>query len=194
MDIYVMNSDGTGVTRLTTDANDDSFAAWSPDGAKIVFQSMRNGVNNQVYSMNADGSNQINLSNNTSSDAVPSFSSDGSKVAFASDRDHAGLDSIYQMNADGSNQQALTSPTTNTEDTQPVWSPDGTKIAFVSTRDSTTETWQETNADGNIINQSRLHVNKEIYVMNADGSGQTRLTNDPANDDSPSWSSLGSTI
>ena len=194
MDIYVMNADGSGVIRLTTDANDNSMAAWSAEGTKIVFQSMRNGTNYQVYVMNADGSNQANLSNNSSSEGTPSFSPDGSKVVFASDRDHAGLNSIYVMNADGSNQHALTSPATNTEDTQPAWSPDGTKIAFVSTRDSTTETWQETDDDGNVINRSRLHTNKEVYVMNADGSGQTRLTNDPANDDSPSWSSLGLNI
>lgn len=125
---------------------------------------------------------------------MPAYSPDGTKVIFASDRDHAGLDSIYVMNSDGSNQQALTNATNGTQDTQPAWSPDGTKIAFVSTRDSTTETWQETDDDGNVIDRSKLHINKEIYVMNADGSNQTRLTNDPANDDSPSWSSSGLNI
>ncbi|HYX30155.1 MAG TPA: PKD domain-containing protein [Pyrinomonadaceae bacterium] len=194
MNIYVMNSDGSGVVRLTNDANDDSMANWSPDGSKIVFQTMRNGLNYQVYSMNANGSNQVNLSNNSSSDGEPSFSPDGTRIVFASDRDHAGFDSIYVMNSDGSNQFALTLETGEVQDTQPGWSPDGSKIAFVSTRDSTTETWQETDDDGNYITKSKVHINKEIYVMNADGTGQTRLTNDPANDDSPSWSSLGLTI
>jgi Tol biopolymer transport system component len=194
MDIYVMNSDGSGVTRLTNDPNDDGMASWSPDGSKIVFQSMRNGVNYQVYSMNADGSNQANLSNSASSDGEPSWSPDGTKIAFATDRDHASFDSIYEMNVDGSNPNALTSETGEMQDTQPVWSPDSSKIAFVSTRDSITETWQETDDDGNYITRSKLHINKEIYVMNGDGSGQTRLTNEPANDDSPSWSPLGLTI
>ena len=45
-------------------------------------------------------------------------------------------------------------------------SPEQTKIAFVSDR------------DGNV----------EIYVMNADGSEQINLTNNPASDYSPSWS------
>ena len=46
------------------------------------------------------------------------------------------------------------------------------KIAFVSVRDG----------------------NREIYLMNADGSGQTNLTNDQAEDDDPAWSPDGSKI
>jgi len=186
MDIYVMNSDGSGQTRLTSDPNDDSAATWSPDGSKVVFQSMRNGVSYQVYSMNADGSNQVNLTNTSASEGEPSWSPDGTKIAFASDRNHAGYDSVYVMNSNGSNQQRLTFSASTIDDTQPAWSPNGGKIALVSTRDSTTETWQETDDDGNVINRSKVHINKEVYVMNSDGSGQTRLTSDLANDDAPS--------
>jgi RHS repeat-associated protein len=194
MDIYAMNADGSGVTRLTSDPNDDSMATWSPDGSKIVFQSLRNGASYQVYSMNADGSGQGNLTNTSSSDGEPSWSPDGTKIAFASDRNHAGYDSVYVMNNNGSNQQRLTFSANTVDDTQPIWSPNGGKIAFVSTRDSTTETWQETDDDGNVINRSKVHINKEVYVMNSDGSSQTRLTNELANDDSPSWSPDGSKI
>jgi TolB protein len=101
-DIYVMNADGTGQTRLTTDAADDCNAVWSPDGNKIVFQSLRNGTYYQVYTMNADGTSQINLSNGMAADYQPSWSPDGTKIAFASERDHAGAPSIYVMNANGS--------------------------------------------------------------------------------------------
>jgi Tol biopolymer transport system component len=48
----------------------------------------------------------------------------------------------------------------------PSWSPDGRRIAFASDRDG----------------------NREIYVMNADGSGQINLTNNPADDWGSSWS------
>ncbi|MCI0488870.1 MAG: LpqB family beta-propeller domain-containing protein [Blastocatellia bacterium] len=54
----------------------------------------------------------------------------------------------------------------------PTWSPDGSKIAFTSTRDG----------------------NREIYVINTDGSQEIRLTSNPASDWVPAWSPDGSKI
>jgi RHS repeat-associated protein len=193
-DIYVMNTDGSGQTRLTSDANDDSAPAWSPDGSKIVFQSARNGVNYQIYVMNTDGSGQVNISNSAANDTQPSWSPDGTKIAFASDRDHSGYSSVYVMNSTGANQTRLTFGAAPYADDQPSWSPNSSKIAFTSTRDSTTDTWTETDDDGNVLNRSRVNINKEVYVMNANGFGQTRLTNTLENDESPSWSGDGTRI
>lgn len=53
-DIYVMNVDGSGLTRLTTDPAPDFDPTWSPDGARIAFRSARDG-NDEIYVMNADG-------------------------------------------------------------------------------------------------------------------------------------------
>ena len=74
------------------------------------------------------------------------------------------------MNADGSNPIRLTDspPGTNFE---PNWSPDGTKIVFTSTRDPA----------------SPPGSNYEVYVMDANGSNQTNLTNYPAPDSRPDW-------
>lgn len=166
-DIYVINADGSGETRLTTSAGIDHSPDWSPDATKIAFKSTRDG-NHEIYVMNADGSAQSRLTNNTAIDDHPNWSMDGTKIAFYSDRD--GNNEIYVMNANGS---GLTRLTNNpAQDLEPVWSPDGTRIAFRSDRDG----------------------NDEIYVMNADGTGQTRLTNDPGSDDYASWSPDGSKI
>jgi RHS repeat-associated protein len=193
-DIYVMNADGSGQTRLTTDDNDDSAAVWSPDGSKVAFQSLRNGVNYQVYVMNADGSGQVNVSNSSGNDGQPSWSPDGTKLAFASDRDDPGRPSIYIMNANGSNQTRLTFTSAPFKDEQPVWSPDGARIAFVSTRDSIIETWTETDDEGGILTRTAVRTNKEVYVMNANGTNQVRLTNTLENDDSPAWSADGARL
>jgi YD repeat-containing protein len=193
-DVYVMNANGTSQTRLTYDAADDSAAVWSPDSAKIVFQSLRNGQYYQVYVMNADGTNQLNKSNGIAADYQPSWSPNGAQIAFASDRDQAGFSSIYVMNANGSSQTRLTFSALGLRDEQPVWSPDGTKLAFVSTRESVVETWRETDDDGIVLTRSPLRTNKEVYVMNADGTNQIRLTNTLENDDLPAWSPDGTRL
>jgi YD repeat-containing protein len=193
-EIYVMNWDGTAQTRLTNNTTDDSCAVWSPDGSKIAFQSLRNGTNYQVYVMNADGSNQVNISNTNSNEGQPSWSPDGTRIAFSSDRDQAGRPSVYVMQANGSNQTRLTLSVAPFRDEQPAWSPDGTKIAFVSTRDSVVESWQETDDAGGIVNRSAVRANKEVYLMNSNGSNQIRLTNTLGHDDSPAWSADGTRI
>ena len=171
IEIFVMNSDGTNRTQLTSGPTSPNVEpAWSPDGTKIAFRSGRDG-NPEIYTMNADGSNQTRLTNNPSGDTEPAWSPDGSKIAFVSSRDSN--DDIFVMNADGSNVTKLTNNQSGGEELSPAWSPDGTKIAFSSERD---------NGDA------------EIYVMNADGSNQTRLTNNAAFDGQPAWSPDGTKI
>jgi len=98
-----------------------------------------------------------------------------SLIAFVSDRD--GADQIYVMNADGSRQTRLTRNAAGSS--SPAWSPDGTKIAF--TRPCS-------------HGSGRYDSDDEIFVMNADGSGQRRLTQDRSNDTSPAWSPDGAKI
>jgi len=165
-EIYVMNPDGSGQTRLTNNNYNDKWPSWSPDGTKIAFSRDLNG-NWEIYAMNADGSGETRLTNNNYAEELATWSPDGTKIVFSSNRD--GNYEIYVMNADGSGQTRLTN--NNYDDAHNSWSPDGTKIAFLSDRDG----------------------NYEIYVMNADGSGQTRLTNNNAGDViyGSAWQSLG---
>ena len=91
------------------------------------------------------------------------------RVAFVSNRD--GALEIYAASADGTGITRLTN--NDAHDYQPVWSPDGRRIAFISERNS---------------DRLRLPRNEEIYVMNADGTDATRLTNNPDDDGQPTWS------
>jgi len=171
-EIYVMNADGSGVTRLTNNPASDVDPAWSPDGTRIAFASDRDG-NFEIYVMNADGSNQIRLTNNPPYDASPAWSPDGKRIAFNAHPVVNGTTDIYVMNADGSGRIRVTDDPAY--DSSPTWSPNGTQIAFMSSRS----------------------VNNSIYVMNADGSNQTLLTGKmPAINvnQNPSWSPDGTLI
>ena len=64
-EIYLMNQDGTGLTRLTYDPATDSLPYCSPDGARIVFSSDR-AKTKQLYLIDIDGSNVTRLTHNLS--------------------------------------------------------------------------------------------------------------------------------
>ena len=59
-EIYLMNADGSGQTRLTNNSFSDDFPTWSPDGRTIAFMKQNGGVFS-INLMNADGTNQTEL-------------------------------------------------------------------------------------------------------------------------------------
>ena len=152
-EIYVMDSNGENLVKLTNEPADDWNPNWSPDGSQIAFVSKRNneqGAEQSIYIMNADGSNVRQLNTMTDSD-LPDWSPDGKAIIFTSNAN--GNFEIYIMKADGSNEPTnLTN--SDAQDIAPVWSPDGRQIAWLS---------------GDL-------GNKDLFVMNADGSNVRRLT------------------
>jgi len=71
----------------------DTLPAFSPDGRRIAFVSLRDG-NTEIYLINPDGSGLVRLTRNAAADTSPVFSSDGRSIFFSSDR--SGRSAIYE--------------------------------------------------------------------------------------------------
>lgn len=130
-DIYVMDVNGSNITRLTTTPGLDTEPVFSPDGSKIAFTSARAG-NLNIFVMNSDGSNLHQLTTSPLEDIEPSWSPDGTKIAFARVQSDTEKD-VFIMNADGSNQHQITFAPG--QDHDPTWSPDGQALVITSERD-----------------------------------------------------------
>jgi len=127
----------------------------------------------EIYSMNADGTNQTRLTVGSNAHTNLSWSPTANKIMY--EASVTGNFNICTLNSDGSNRNCiLPASGVYTGAHSPVWSPDGSKIAYVMYAEI---------------------YNQELFVMNSDGTGQTRLTINPAEfDESPAWSPDGTRI
>ena len=207
-EIYVMNADGSGVTRLTNTKADEGYPAWSPDGRTISFDSDRDG-NFDVFAMNADGTNVRPLTRHKARDVSASWSPDGSKIVFMSDRE-GGFDAFEAAPDPAAPATRITRTGTTWF---PVFSRDGTTLAFHIGRDVhtlpaaggelrrlTTDPangmYPSWSPDGKrIAFMSWRNGKTEVFTMNADGSNQALLVSMARGDAiDPRWSPDGSAI
>jgi TolB protein len=166
--IFVMNGDGSQPVLVSDGPDDGLNPAWSPDGKSVAYVSICCGdsINRQeIYLVDVDGSNRRRLIADLAH--FPEWSPDGSALAYYGspnrDTDVAG---IYVSDSDGTEGVLVTTDGRVLFQQQPKWSPDGLALAYAD------------DSGGNGESQ--------IFVVNRDGSGATRLSDRPA--DSPAWS------
>jgi TolB protein len=177
MNLFIVQPNGNGLHEISTNI-EDALPDWAPDGKGLVFSSTRHGdKQSRIYIIDEvpfGGSQQEGRSLNFGPDDVrgedPTWTDDGRIV-------YSGCDltvepapcGLYTMSA-APGAHPFTQLTDRKEDTAPA--AEGDRVAFMSNREG----------------------NWEIYIVNLDGTGLTRLTNNAANDGLPTWSPDGRTI
>lgn len=158
-EVYVLDLRSGVSTQVTSYAGIDQWPDWSPNGKRLAIRRDKD-----IYVLDLATGDATRLTNLTTIDQMAAWSPDGKQLAFMSFREK--YCSVFLMNADGSEQQNLTPGAASTWCSRaPSWTRNG-QILFMSFRPSTS---------GDI----------EVFVMNPDGSGVTRLTSANGEDGGP---------
>ncbi len=160
--IYLLNTSGAVLRRLTNTKSIDLSPSFSPDGGKMAFVSSRNGMP-QIFILNLQSGETRRLTFSGRYNTQPSWSPAGDKIAYTTWENKGEID-IFTVNADGSGLKQLTAKSGENE--APSWSPDGGMIVFSSSR------------------QGR----KKLFVMNASGENQRPLLSVDGEQMQPCWS------
>jgi Tol biopolymer transport system component len=173
-EIYSMGTDGNNIARLTNNEFMDLYPAWSPDGTRIAFLSRRE-KDLDIYVMAADGSDVKILYDSGSNDADIDWADE--TIVFTA------RFAVWKMNDDGTHPVQITNPPDRGQwgnanlpagDYDPRLSPDGKKVAFERLEDT-----------------SQPNGGYNIFSVDADGAGETRLTDTGYAQGLASWSHSG---
>lgn len=189
-DLFRVNADGSGLTRLTSSSAYDAEATIAGDGL-ITFTSTRDG-DMEIYTMRGDGSEVRRLTRRPGPDGGPFFSFDGSKIAFRGRELPPGRElddylallkdglwrpgalELFVMDRDGGNPRQVTS--LGGANFAPSWTPDGTRLIFASNHH---------NPRGR---------NFDLFMINVDGTGLEQITFNETFDGFPMFSPDGTKL
>jgi len=204
--ICIMNADGTGQRRLTTeDYTRHFYPSMAPDGESIVYAQFARENVYDIYEITLDGQ-ATQLTDGLGVLTAPEISPDGTQIAFTHwtpTSDHA----IWVMDRDGSNPRQVTP-----SGWDPTWSPNGDEILFASDHNGTIQMYTVNIYDGSprqvnemtnlrgrtdwstrgkMVTYSGTSWNRELYLMNEDGTNVHQITPAGGNSQGPSFSPDG---
>jgi hypothetical protein len=179
-DLFVMDAGGLGQRPISRGMRVQD-PVWSPDGRRLAFNgqpSQSPAVPSQLYVINVDGSGLRQITNEPMGAEGPSWSPDGTRIAYTRFGSGPGSSEIVVIDPQGGSPVQVTN--NSVDDAAPSWSPDGSQLAFARCERFNVGTPNE-------------FCQREIVVMNADGSAARRVTN-PSEDNAPAWSPDGTQI
>ncbi len=200
-EVWLMNADGSDAVKILSRA---SSPALSPDGRRIAYYHWSDGI----YVANADGSNARQVVSETNIKSM-AWSQDGNWIAFSSQPTAKGNVNIDVVRSDGGDRHTLV-----IGGSLPSWSPDGHEVVFQTCRDNNCGIYRAAVPGGAAVlvigemggnpswspdgKRIAYHADtdtvKQMFIVNADGSGRKQLTGGEAVHVDPQWSSDGNWI
>ena len=173
------------IHQLTTGDYNNAYAYPAPDDRRVVFQSDRDG-NWEIYMIDMSGKSEVRLTNNDAADEMPVFSDKGQVIAFTSTRDDTSKKSrlrktrnIFLMDLES--QKTIREISHEADDWYPSLAGDKWLLAFASERDDPRD----------VSFSEKL---SDIYIKHLSSGEILRLTQNEADDSSPSFSADGKWI
>lgn len=170
-DLFMMDYDGFGSQRITSDPKLSLMPNWSPDHRSVVYTTYRQNAQEIVWLELVEKTRRILVPPETLN-ITPAVSPDGRLLAYASAKDSNGRGNsdIFLMNLNTTIKRQLTDNAS--AELSPAWAPDGRRLAFTSDR----------------------RGRPQIFIMNADGSNARQLTWKGGYNAAPAWSPRGDWI
>lgn len=212
--VFVANPNGSDARRLTSGPGNSFWPTWSRDGSRLAFYNDRDGTN-RIYVVGADGRGEdllVDLGNDHATQ--PAWSPVEDVVAFTRFARPVAQTTvgpttqkgIWVVRADGTELRQVVASAS----AQPAWSPDGEELAFVDAESAlrvvdvasgkvrtvaASANVPQWSPDGRRLAFGRVVDGREqLFVVNADGSGERRIVSSDAYDSLPEWSPDGESI
>lgn len=207
--ICIMNADGTGWKRLTTDnSRQHYYSSLSPGGASVIYAAFLEENIYEIYEMTLADGIAKQLTNRQGVLNAPEISPDGKTIAFMRWTVNSNKYQVWLMNRDGSDPDNIPGIT----GWDPTWSPDGKQILFASDTGGSTQLYvvnangknlhqvgnlpairgrSDWSPQGLIVTYSGEPWHREIYLMNADGSNAHQISPTGGNAQGASFSPDG---
>jgi Tol biopolymer transport system component len=195
------------ILQLTENSEKSMLPYWSSDGEKIVYVSITpydTEHDMQLWMMDEDGSNKTQLLNRTGKGVLPSsnpLSSDGRMLLYISNT--TGNYELWVMDTTSLDRKQLTHGANlynyffDSENWKTSWRPNSSQIVYVSATSKSNHLWKEVEIDGKkVLIYDSLNASKDsdIWVIDADGTNNTKLTDDGKENTGPEWHPSGEKI